>query len=156
MSLLTEPFFWLVLFGIFATIEIIGFGYLYATTISLGTLVPFLVSFYTDEVIIILLSFAFGISVAFIFVKPILARFFKLKGDTKETNIDSYVGKVGDTSEVISTNKKVRVTLDNGEEWYAMTRNGDKIQAGEQFTVLSVDGATLVVGSLKDRQNNSF
>lgn len=60
------------------------------------------------------------------------------------TNVHALIGKKGKVIQEVSTDNPGRVKV-GGEDWMAVSSNGEKHEVGEQVEVIKVDGAKLIV-----------
>jgi membrane protein implicated in regulation of membrane protease activity len=93
-----------------------------------------------------LLFFAIGSIMAFIFVRPVMMRYFMKKGkDAVVTGVDALIGRTGKVSEAIQPqDNRGRVAVD-GDDWKAVSAFGEPIAFGEPVEIVRVDSATLFV-----------
>ena len=142
LSLLPMWAFWLIIASICFLVEIftVTFMMFWPGLSAIIVMVLALVNIPTTAQVII---FAVLSIILLIFTKPLTKKLFK--SSTVETNVNSIIGKKGivqvDINNYDSTGK-VKV---EGELWTAITDDSEIIKAGEQITVLSIDGVKLKV-----------
>ncbi len=88
-----------------------------------------------------LVAFAVGATVAFVFARPVMMKYF-LNKDKVKTGIDALVGRVGIVSEVLDPTGRVAI---DGDDWRAIEVGGNRVAVGENVEVLRVESATVYV-----------
>ena len=93
-----------------------------------------------------LIAFAVGATLAFVFVRPVMVRYFMKKGgEAVATGVDALIGRMGKVSEAIEPqDSRGRVAID-GDDWKAVSVSGEPIAFGEFVEIVRVDSATLFV-----------
>ena len=91
--------------------------------------------------------FAVGSIVAFIYVRPVMLKYF-LKKDKVKTGVDALVGRVGRVSEPIDPElNRGRVAVD-GDDWKAVSVDNTTIPYGQNVEIVKVDSTILYVKSI--------
>ena len=92
------------------------------------------------------LFFAIGSILAFVFVRPVMLKYFMKNGkDEVKTGVDALIGRTGRVSEAIDPElNRGRVAID-GDDWRAMSHDQTPIALGENVEIVKVDSATLIV-----------
>jgi membrane protein implicated in regulation of membrane protease activity len=92
-----------------------------------------------------LLLFAAGSAVAFIFVRPVMLKYFLRSDRTVPTGIDALLGRIGKVSEAIDPEMDCgRVAID-GDDWKAVSVDNQPIAFGERVEIVQVESATVFV-----------
>jgi membrane protein implicated in regulation of membrane protease activity len=88
-----------------------------------------------------LVLFAVGSTVAFVFVRPVMMKYF-LKKDRLKTGVDALVGRVAKVSEVLDPMGRVAI---DGDDWRAVEVDGAHARVGDSVEIVKVESATLHV-----------
>lgn len=90
------------------------------------------------------LFFAVGSIMAFIFVRPLMMKYFFKKSEVK-TGVDALVGRLGRVSEPIDPSMgRGRVAVD-GDDWKAIAIDGEPVALGQNVEIVKVDSTILYV-----------
>lgn len=90
------------------------------------------------------LFFAAGSLLAFIFVRPIMMKYF-IKKDKVQTGVDALVGRMGRVSEPIDPQMgRGRVSVD-GDDWKAIAMDNEPIAFGQHVEIVKVESTILYV-----------
>ena len=82
---------------------------------------------------------------AFIFLRPVVIRFFDKKSKDVKTNADALVGRKGVVSECIDAeNHTGRVAID-GDDWKAVSEDGSVIEKGAYVEIVKLDSIIVTV-----------
>jgi membrane protein implicated in regulation of membrane protease activity len=90
-------------------------------------------------------TFAAGVLVGFVLIRPLFLKFFYPKDKGSKTNAEALAGKVGTIIKTIdpdSGDGRVRI---GGSDWKAAPAGGGVLPKGGRVKVVSVNGATLLV-----------
>ena len=142
LSLLPMWAFWLIIAGICFLIEIFTITFLMFWP-GLAAVIAMILALLNVPTTAQVIVFAVLSILLLIFTKPLTKKLFK--SSNVETNANSIIGKKGIVQADINnydTTGKVKV---EGELWTAITDDSEIIKAGEQITVLSIDGVKLKV-----------
>ncbi len=94
-----------------------------------------------------LVLFAAGSTAAFLFVRPVMMKYF-LKKDRLATGVDALVGRMARVSEAIDpVTGGGRVAID-GDDWKAVAVDGQSSAVGESVEVVKVESATVYIKKL--------
>lgn len=92
--------------------------------------------------VVLLAIFSF---LAFVFVRPLVLKFFHKPKDVVRTNVDAIIGRQGRVSVDIDPDKGTgRVAID-GDDWKAVSVDGGFIAKGEKVEVISIDSVIITV-----------
>lgn len=95
------------------------------------------------ELWIQILIFAVASAVALAVTRPLVKKF--TKGRKQPTNADRLIGREAIVTEPISNDLSKGAVKIGGLEWTARTVDGSIAEKGERVTVLSIEGAKLLV-----------
>lgn len=97
------------------------------------------------------LNFQFGLAIFAItsiliifFIRPGFIRYIHKNEDSRPSNADALIGQTGIVSTDIENNGFGRVALD-GDDWKAVSEDGEKIEKGKKVTVTGRDSIILTV-----------
>lgn len=89
--------------------------------------------------------FALVTLLAFVFLRPLLLKFFYKKKDEVKTNVDALIGRRGFVSEPIDpATGGGRVKVD-GDDWKAVSVDNSPIEKGAQVEILKLDSVIVTV-----------
>jgi membrane protein implicated in regulation of membrane protease activity len=89
--------------------------------------------------------FAIVSLLTFIFLRPIVMRFLDKRSKDVKTNADALVGRKGIVSERIDAAQHTgRVAID-GDDWKAVSENGEVIEKGVQVEIVKLDSIIVTV-----------
>ena len=90
-------------------------------------------------------SFALGVLVGFVLIRPLFLRYFYPKDKGAKTNAEALCGELGTVVHKVdpaSGSGRVRI---QGSEWKAISASGASLPKGSRVQVISVNGATATV-----------
>lgn len=135
---------WLIAAIILVILEIAtaGFGVIcFAIGAGFAALAAGLGANVTWQIVI----FAIVSLLTFIFLRPIVMRFLDKRSKDVKTNADALVGRKGIVSERIdATQHTGRVAID-GDDWKAVSENGEVIEKGVQVEIVKLDSIIVTV-----------
>ncbi len=132
---------WFVIIIISAIIEITTMD-LTSVWFSIGALVAFILSIFSDNIILQIVIFV-AISVILLFsVRPIAKNYFRT--NLINTNADRLVGKTAICTKEIRAGERGEVKID-GKFWTAVTSNDEYIMIDQKVEVLAIEGVKLIV-----------
>ena len=139
---------WLIAAIVLVIVEIctVGFGSIcFAIGAGFAALVAGLApESYTWQILV----FAVVSLLTFIFLRPIVIKFFERNSKDVKTNVDALIGKKALVSEDIdSVAHTGRVKVD-GDEWKAITEDGSNIEKGKEVEIISRDSIIVTVKSI--------
>ncbi len=119
---------------------------------AIGAFAACIVSFFTDN-ILILGGVFIGVSVLVLLLfRPSLAR--KFTAERKKTNTDSLIGATAKVTERIDNNSFTGTAVLNGQEWTARSKYDSVIiEAGTEVEVDSISGVKLIVIKKQGKAN---
>lgn len=133
---------WLVLFVIFAVLELISLG-LTSIWFAVGALAACITSLITDNWMIQAIVFIIVTVAVLIFLRPIAIKYINNRAE--KTNIDSLIGKkVKVLEDIDNVNAKGKVFL-NGMEWTARSAEGNLIKKDALVEVVEIEGVKVIV-----------
>ena len=138
---------WLIAAIVLVILEIAttGFGVIcFAIGACFGALAAGLGANVTWQIVI----FAVVSLLTFIFLRPVVMRFFDKRSKDVKTNADALVGRKGIVSERIDAEQHTgRVAID-GDDWKAITADGSVIEKGTSVEIVKLDSIILTVKQL--------
>ena len=130
---------WFIAFIILLFIELATVN-LVTIWFAIGAVAGLITTTFTDSFLIQLIVFIVVSLLALLLTKPLIKKF---KGyDVVPTNSDRVIGKVGEVTKEIRTDKYGEVKV-YGNIWTASSK--EKIEVGEKVKVLAIDGVKLIV-----------
>lgn len=130
---------WFIAFILLLVVECITIG-LVSIWFAIGSLAAFVVSLFTDSIVIQLIVFIIVSVLSLIITKPLIKK-FKVT-EVTPTNSDMVIGKVGDIIKAIDSNHYGEIKV-FGKVWTAYS--DEKIEVGSKAKVLKIDGVKLIV-----------
>jgi membrane protein implicated in regulation of membrane protease activity len=135
---------WLIAAIILITLEIFTCDFLLAT-FGIACLGGCLAAVFGAEFTIQLAVFVAASIVVLSFVRPAVLRQLHRSSENFPTNVDGVAGQTGTvTTTVGGAGKPGRVKI-GGEEWRAISQDGETLDEGLSIEVVSVDSATVFV-----------
>ena len=135
---------WLIVAIILVILEIAtaGFGVIcFAIGAGFSALAAGMGANLTWQIVI----FAVVSLLTFIFLRPVVMRFLDKKSKDVKTNADALVGRKGVVSERIdATQHTGRVAID-GDDWKAVSENGEVIEKGTEVEIVKLDSIIITV-----------
>lgn len=138
---------WLIVAGVFFIMEMLTVGFL-VFWCGVGALLAFVVSFFTDSIIIQGTVFVLSSGLLIFFTRPFVNKFAKT--DKVETNAFSIIGKTALVTEEIDSVLGIGQIKIGSEIWSAKTEDETKIPKGTQVEITSIDGVKAIVVPVKE------
>jgi membrane protein implicated in regulation of membrane protease activity len=137
----------LVTIGIIAfIIEIFTAGFI-SGSIGIGFLFSAIGNYFGLEIKWQILMFAFGVSLTYFLVRPIITK-YGYRNNKIKTNQDALINRNGTVTQEINPLKNTgRVSID-GDDWKASTKTGEIIKVGTTVKVVTIDSIILFVEPL--------
>lgn len=135
---------WIVLGIIFVIVEIFDPAFFFIA-LGLGAIITgllSLISFIDASIPLQIIIFAVLSFVCFLFTRKLGKKVLKDTGG--ETNVFALKGKTGFITESVPEEGKGRVKI-GGEEWVAVSEEGEPLDKDTKVVVLNIDGNKLVV-----------
>lgn len=134
---------WAIIALIFLIIEISTTGFAFFC-IALGCVASTIAAVFTTDIKIQIIVFIVTTLASIVFIRPVLKRFFFKKKEIL-TNADALIGRTATVSEEIDNeNNSGRIAVD-GDDWKAVSENGEIIKKGEHVKIVSRDSIILTV-----------
>ena len=130
---------WFVAFLVFLFIELITVT-LVTIWFAIGAIAALITTLFTDSILIQTIVFVVVSVLSLLITKPLVKKIKKF--DVTPTNSDRVIGKIGDVTKKIGTNKYGEVKI-FGITWTASS--DEVIEVGEKVKVLSIEGVKLIV-----------
>ena len=135
---------WLIVAIVLVILEVAtaGFGVIcFAIGAGFSALAAGLGANFTWQIVI----FAVVSLLTFIFLRPVVMRFLDKKSKDVKTNADALVGRKGIVSERIDAAQHTgRVAID-GDDWKAVSENGEIIDEGSSVEIIKLDSIIVTV-----------
>lgn len=135
---------WLIIAIVLVILEIAtaGFGVIcFAIGAGFSALAAGLGASFTWQIVI----FAVVSLLTFIFLRPVVMRFLDKKSKDVKTNAEAVVGRKGFVSERIDAAQHTgRVAVD-GDDWKAVSENGEVIEKGTEVEIVKLDSIIVTV-----------
>ena len=136
--------YWLIAAIVLVIVEIctVAFGSIcFAIGAGLSALAAGLGANFTWQIVI----FAVVYILTFVFLRPVFLRFLDKKSKDVKTNAEALVGRKGIVSERIDHEKHTgRVAID-GDDWKAVSENGEVIEKGTEVEIVKLDSIIVTV-----------
>lgn len=130
---------WFIVFVVLLFIELATVN-LVSIWFAVGSLLAFITTFITDNILIQILVFIISSAIALILTKPIIK---KIKSrEIVPTNFDRVLGKRGEVIKRITEDKYGEVKV-LGTVWTAMAT--ETLEVGQKVKIKGIDGVKLVV-----------
>lgn len=135
---------WLILFVVLIILELCTVN---LTTIwfAFGALLAYVVSLFTDNVMIQTTVFLAVSVITLILTRPIVKKYLLTK--PSRTNADMLIGKIGVVTKEITKTDIGEVKID-GKYWSA--KADEKIKEGSKVEILAIEGVKLIVLEKED------
>lgn len=138
---------WVIIALVFFIIEFFTSGFAVAC-FSIGALAAAIVSACHGSLLWQIILFAVFSFLAFVFVRPLVLKYFFKKNGDKQTNVNALIGKRGKVSSDIDPEKGYgRVAID-GDDWKAVSIDGGVIPKGTVVEVVSIDSIIITVKTI--------
>ena len=139
--------YWLIAAIVLVIIEIctVGFGSIcFAIGAGFSALAAALGANFTWQTVI----FAVVSLLTFIFLRPLAMRFLEKNSKDVKTNAEALIGRKGIVSERIDHAQHTgRVAID-GDDWKAVSENGEVIEKGTEVEIVKMDSIIVTVEPL--------
>lgn len=132
---------WLIIFIILIFIELITVG-LVSIWFAVGSLVSFIISYFTNSLFIQLSVFIAVSVLVLIFTRPLIKKYFSK--NIIKTNVNKLIGEIAIVLEDVTKTNMGKVKID-GQIWSALNSEKGKIKKDEEVEVLSIEGVKLIV-----------
>jgi membrane protein implicated in regulation of membrane protease activity len=135
---------WVVAAIVLLVAEILAPGFLLAS-FAIACFGSGLVSFLGLGAKAQILTFSIVSLIFFFAVRPFVVKNFYSRSTKSRTNTDALVGKIALVTEKIEPGQNSGRVKVEGEDWSGISSGENPIEAGSKVTVISVDGARLLV-----------
>ena len=135
-------YIWLILIIAFAILEA-ATPAIVSIWFALGSLFALIASALSAPLWLQITVFIITSTLALILTRPLLKK--KLLKDVIATNADMLIGKVGVTVDTIDNIAELGAVKIQGKVWTARSEDGTSIPEGSKVSVLSIEGAKLIV-----------
>lgn len=144
---LSEWVVWIIIALFFILLEVFTAGFAVAC-FSVGAFASAIVAGIGLGLAWQLIAFSVFTFLAFVLVRPFVIKHFYNSGEAgRRSNADALIGMKARVTETIDNSANTgRVAVD-GDNWKALSDNGDVIPAGTTVTILARDSIILTVGN---------
>ena len=132
---------WFIIIIIAAIIEISTMD-LTSVWFAIGALLSFIISIFSDNVILQIAVFIIVSVILLLSVRPIAKNYFRT--NLVNTNADRLVGKIAICTKEIRPGERGEVKID-GKFWTAITSGDDTVLENDKVEVLAIEGVKLIV-----------
>ena len=132
---------WLILFILLIVIEICTVG-LVTIWFAFGSLITFIISYFTNNILIETPIFIVVSIISLIITRPILKKYFT--SNIIKTNVNKLIGETGIVIEDLNKTTIGKVKVD-GQIWSALNSEKGCIEKNSEVEVLSIEGVKLIV-----------
>lgn len=139
---------WLLVSLVCLVLELTN-GDFFVLCFAIGGLAGVLVSLVTDSLVGQIVVFSIVSLLSIFFVRPIALRYFHRGGDSRASNADALIGRIGRVTESIEPDGYGRVQID-GDSWKARCTGEQCIETGRQVRVLGIDSIIITVAAVDD------
>lgn len=139
---------WLLVSLVCLVLELTN-GDFFVLCFAIGGLAGVLVSLVTDSWVGQIVVFSIVSLLSIFFVRPIALRYFHRGGDSRASNADALIGRIGRVTESIEPDGYGRVQID-GDSWKARCAGRQCIETGRQVRVLGIDSIIITVAAVDD------
>ena len=136
--------FWLIVIIVLTIVEVSTTN-LVSIWFIVSALISLLVSFITENIIMLSSIFVIVGTILLITTKPLLDKL--IKGKNNDTNLERIIGKSAIVTDTIDEDIVGEVKID-GKRWSAISNS--KIEIGSRVKVLKIDGVKLIVEKESD------
>lgn len=111
---------------------------------SIGAAIAAIVAALTDSIAVQTIVFAVATVLSIFFVRPLALKYFHKGGESRLSNAEALIGRVGKVTEKIEAGGYGRVKID-GDYWKAQSINNLEIQEGKTVRVLMLNSIIVTV-----------
>jgi membrane protein implicated in regulation of membrane protease activity len=141
---------WLIVAAVFFIVEIFSITFVFLC-FSLGCVISAICARLGMESITLqVLVFSVVTFISFFTVRPFMRKYAFRKSDKVKTNNEALKGQRGRVVETIDLSKNTGRTFVYGDDWRAVSENGEVIPENETIEVVKVDSSILVVRQIKN------
>jgi len=138
---------WIIIALVCFIIEIFTTGFA-ISCLSIGALPAAIASAFDCPLVWQIIIFAVFTFLAFMYVRPFVVKAFFKPGDGQNTNANALIGRKGRVSTEIDPEKGTgRVAID-GDDWKAVSVDGNHIPKGTQVEIVKVDSVIVTVRTI--------
>jgi len=135
---------WFIIIIVAAIIEISTMD-LTSVWFAIGALFSFIISIFSDNVLLQISVFMIISVILLLSVRPIVKNYFRT--NLVNTNADRLVGKTALCTKEIRPGERGEVKID-GKFWTAISNDDDAVLVNEKVEVLAIEGVKLIVVKL--------
>lgn len=140
---------WLVwtLIAVLALILEVSSGTVYLLCFALGAVAGIIVSLFPTPIWLQVIVFVAASVVCVFTVRPFVLRYLHPDRNSRVSNADALLGRTGTVIEPIGSEQPGYVKID-GDEWKAVSRDGETIPRGEKVRIVARDSIIVTVVTL--------
>ena len=128
--------------------ELFTIGFVFGS-MGVGFLLSAILSYLGTDIKWQILIFSFGIIITYFLIRPLILKFGYNKKKLIKTNNEALINKFGVVTQEINIVKNTgRVKVD-GDDWSAITNDGDIIKVGTKVKIIEINSIVLTVKPLK-------
>jgi membrane protein implicated in regulation of membrane protease activity len=139
---------WLIVAAVFFIVEIFSNTFVFLC-FSLGCIASSICAYFGWGLTSEILAFIIITFISFFTVRPLMRKYAFKKGDKVKTNTDALEGKRGRVTETIDFSKNTGRVFVYGDDWKALSENGEVIVENKMIEVVKVDSTILIVKHIK-------
>ncbi len=132
---------WIIVGIICAAIEIFTPGFFFMS-IGIAAILTGLFSIFIDNILIVLIIFAFWCLLIFVVLKKFGKKL--INKNAEETNVFALINKRGIITQTIAKDNTGYVKV-GGEEWSSISLENEEIMKGQKVVIRNIEGNKLVV-----------
>lgn len=136
--------YWIIFGIVLMILEIFTPGFLLAS-FGFGAFSSSIVAYFGFEFKWQLLVFSIITLSIFFGIRPIYKRYFERFDDQRKTGVDALIGKTCKVTESIVNSDNVGRIQVGGENWKALSEDGQDIEQDELVIITKIEGATAYV-----------
>ncbi len=111
---------------------------------AIGGVAAGIVSAFTDSLAVQIIVFSIATLLSIFFVRPVALKYFHKGGESRVSNAEAIIGRVGKVTERIEAGGYGRVKID-GDYWKAVANTREAIEEGMAVRVLKMDSIIVTV-----------
>lgn len=140
--------YWLSAGIILLVLEMLVPGF-FLFSFGVASIITGLVAYIGGNLVIQVAVFCFSSLVIFLSLRPVFQRYFISDSQGVITGPDSLIGKRGRVTVRIENIKNSGRVNVNGEDWKALSSDGEDIEESESIVVLKVESINLIVAKVE-------
>lgn len=139
---------WLLISFLCLILELTN-GDFFILCFAIGALGGVVTSLFTDSITAQIVVFAVVSILCVIFVRPVALRYFHKGEDSRKSNAEALIGRIGVVTDAIAANGYGRVRID-GDSWKAQSADHQEMKVGAKVRVIKLDSIIITVEPASD------